>query len=95
MSETTYKTVGVTDKNKILANDFKAQERDLMSFEINLERFKFIKETFTDKESDYYKKIVNEIPVIESRIIEVQSIISAIKSQISDKDLNAALETLE
>lgn len=87
----TYKTVGLNEKNKALAQFIKAQETDHMLFNVNLERFIQIRDTYEDKESDYYKKVVAEIPVLESRIKEVESILENSYSQISDADLATAI----
>jgi GGDEF domain-containing protein len=61
-----------------------------MLYNVNLDRFKQIRDTYEDKESDYYKKVVAEIPILESRIAEVESILQNSYSQISDADLAIA-----
>jgi hypothetical protein len=86
----TYKTIGTKEKNKALAQFIKAQETDHMLYNVNLDRFKQIRDTYEDKESDYYKKVVAEIPILESRIAEVESILQNSYSQISDADLAIA-----
>ena len=86
-----YKTIGITEKEQALAAFIKAQETDHMHFAINLERFQAIRDTYADKESDYYKRVVAEIPVIESRLREVENILATTYAQIDDDKLAAAL----
>ena len=86
-----YKTIGITEKEQALAQFIKAQETDHLHFSINLERFKLIRDTYEDKESDYYKRVVGEIPVLESRLREVENILATTYAQIDDDKLAAAL----
>lgn len=87
----TYKTIGVTEKETALAAFIKAQETDHMHFSINLERFRAIRDTYEDTGSDYYKRVVAEIPVLESRLREVENILTTTYAQIDDERLQQAL----
>lgn len=85
-----YKTIGVTEKNQALAAFVHAQETDHMHFSINLQRYILIRDSYEDRESAYYRNVVAEIPVLESRIREVENILQATYLQIDDAALAAA-----
>ena len=60
-----------------------SSENDLQFHKLNLERFEAITNDETlDKESDFAKKLLKEIPVLRSRIAEVELVIKHTNLQL-------------
>lgn len=79
---------------KAIAESIIANERDLAFHQINLQRYEAILADPELEEGDFKNKLVNEIPVLYSRIKEVSLIIKHAKTQISEEDLEAYRQTL-
>jgi DNA-binding MurR/RpiR family transcriptional regulator len=95
MSNPLYSSISsMNEIKKAIAQSIISNERDLAFHTINLQRFEAILADPELEEGDFKTKLVNEIPVLHSRIKEVSLIIKHAKTQISEEDLEAARELL-
>ena len=77
-----------------IVETMKAQQMDHLLFTKDLERFQSMLPTLPD--GDLKTKIQNEIPVLQSRIDEVESIIDALNTQMppTQARIDAAIATI-
>jgi hypothetical protein len=90
-----FKLLKQEEQDEMLAETLLAQERDLYMHEINKERFLGIINSLP-AENSFRQKLEREIPVIDSRIEEVSSIIDALEPQLPDNQrLTDAMTRIE
>lgn len=79
-----YRTLDEDTRNEMLVQTLMAQESDLYMHTINLERFEALaKDESTPAELK--ERVTNEIPVLKSRIAEVEGIIKHLEPQLPDQ----------
>lgn len=82
------------DKDLPIVRTMKAQQMDLYNFQKDLERYTSMLEVLP--EGTMRERILQEIPVVESRILEVESIIYATSKQMpSDAETERLLTVLQ
>ena len=79
-----YRHLSLDERDDMLVATLQAQERDLFTHIINLERFEAIAAAGTA--SPFTTRIAEEIPVVRSRIAEVSAIIAALEPQMPPKE---------
>ena len=78
-----YRHLSLDERDDMLVATMQAQERDLFTHTINLERFEAI--AAAGAASPFTTRIAAEIPVVRSRIAEVSAIIAALEPQMPPK----------
>lgn len=91
----TFKTLTEHEKEEMLVNTLKAQELDLYMHTINKERYEDMIEALP-VENEFRKRLEAEVTVVDSRLVEVNTIITSLEKQIpADIDYAVVLERIK
>jgi hypothetical protein len=90
-----YKLLTQDERDEMLAQTLKAQETDLFMHTSNKERFLEMIDLLPE-DNLFRKKLEKEIEVIDSRLIEVSTIIETLEHQLPDNQrLQAAMTRIK